>query len=141
MTNGTVYRWLRIDGVTPFAEASEIGFSYDVGWQFLSFGGDGADGKSPEDYLVYLTAGRTPCPWRLRFRMWLRCLTAWRASWPSLGDLYLDIVMITSGTAPTATVTIRCTSRFPNFEERLRTNKEALDQLDSELGSDPADQR
>ncbi len=133
VTNGTVYRWLRIDGVTPFAEASEIGFSYDVGWQFLSFGGDGADGKSPEDYLVYLTAGPHTLSMEVTLSDVAEVFDRLEDIVASLGDLYLDIVMITSD-SPDRNRDYTLHKQIPNFEERLRTNKEALDQLDSELG-------
>lgn len=50
--NGESYRWLKIDGKTPFAEAQNLKFSYKPQWQFSAM--SDTDGTP---YLIWLKAG------------------------------------------------------------------------------------
>ena len=35
--NGSAYRWLKIDGKTPFEEMKAVGFPYKTAWQYQDF--------------------------------------------------------------------------------------------------------
>ena len=52
VTDGLVYRNLKIDGKTPFYEAGNRPFAYSSKWQFEEF-----KDEEGSDYLIYLTAG------------------------------------------------------------------------------------
>ncbi|MCF7924411.1 MAG: extracellular solute-binding protein [Candidatus Izimaplasma sp.] len=49
--NAAVFRTLKVNGKIPFAEATNIKFEYDTGWQNVTVG----DGENP--YLIYLESG------------------------------------------------------------------------------------
>lgn len=133
VTNGSVYRWLKVDGKTPFIEASEIAFAYDVGWQFQTLGKKDEKGKDVEDYLLYLEEGERIFSLSVTLSDIAEVFSRLEEIVASLGDLYLDIVMITSDN-PDANRDYELHKQIPGFEETLRTNKEKLDQLESELG-------
>lgn len=86
----SVYRWLRIDGKTPFSEAKEVPFSYAFDWEKAYF----AD-KNNVPYLIYLSAGKhqislTATPGKITEVIDILNDTVNR-----LSDLYVDITMIT----------------------------------------------
>lgn len=91
-----VYRDLKIDGKTPFAEAANVGFSYTYKWQETTF----ADQKG-NPYYVWFDAGKhtislTVVPGEIaEIRDLLKEATA------EIGDLYIDITMITGETVDT----------------------------------------
>ena len=133
VTEGSVYRWLKVDGKTPFVEASEIGFAYDVGWQFQTLGTKDAKGKDAEDYLLYLEEGEREISLTVTLSDIAEVFARLEEIVASLGDLYLDIVMITSD-SPDANRDYQLHKQIPNFVEILETNRTKLDQLESELG-------
>ncbi len=91
-----VYRDLKIDGKTPFAEAANVGFSYTYEWKETTF----ADQKG-NPYYVWFDAGKhtislTVVPGEIaEIRDLLKEATA------EIGDLYIDITMITGETVDT----------------------------------------
>ena len=91
-----VYRDLKIDGKTPFAEAGNVGFSYTYKWQETVF----AD-KNDQPYYVWFDEGKhtislTVVPGEIaEIRDLLKEATA------EIGDLYIDITMITGETVDT----------------------------------------
>ena len=133
VTNGSVYRWLRVDGKTPFAEASEIGFGYKVGWQFQTLGEVDSKGKPVEDYLIYLEKGTHTLSLSVTLSDIAEVFDRLAKVVFSLGDLYLDIVMITSD-SPDANRDYELHKQIPDFQKILTENKAQLDQLDAELG-------
>lgn len=88
-----VYRSLKIDGVSPFAEAEQIGFSYSYKWEEYVF-----SDKKNNPYLIYMPAGKhtlslTVVPGEISE---VRDLL--KESVAELGALYIDITMITGET-------------------------------------------
>ena len=57
LVNGESWRWLKIDGKTPFAEAKEIKFPYGTGWEYYTLGEQNEDGETTTPYYVYLEGG------------------------------------------------------------------------------------
>ena len=53
LVNGESWRWLKIDGKTPFTEAQSLKFPYGTKWEYYTF----ADDKE-NPYYIYLDAGR-----------------------------------------------------------------------------------
>ena len=88
-----VYRSLKIDGVSPFKEAQEIGFTYSYKWEQSVF-----SNKKGTPYLIYLPAGKhtlslTVVPGEIsEVRDLLKDSVA------ELSSLYIDITMITGET-------------------------------------------
>ncbi len=131
VTNGQTYRWLKIDGKTPFAEASEIAFPYGSGWSFKELGSEGEDAKP---YTVYLEAGKHTMSMAVTLGDVAEVFDRLEAIVNSLGDLYLDMVMIT-GESPDPNRDYELHKQIPGFEETLATNYELLVKLGEEIGT------
>ncbi len=134
VTNGQTYRWLKIDGKTPFAEASEIAFPYGTGWRFKHLGEQNADGEDTDPYLVYLEAGKHTMTMSVTLGDVAEVFSRLETIVNSLGALYLDMVMIT-GESPDANRDYELHKQIPGFEETLQTNHEQLMALGEEIGT------
>ncbi len=131
VTNGDTYRWLRIDGKTPFEEATEIAFPYEVGWNFKPMQ-IVRDGQS-EDALIYLTAGTHTASLTVSLADVAEVFARLEKVVNSLGALYLDIVMITSE-SPDPQRDYELHKQIPGFIETLNQNEEELTELANEIG-------
>lgn len=127
VTNGKSFRNLKIDGKTPFAEAAEIGFDYGNGWQFESF----CD-KDKNDYLFYLTKGEHELSLTATLSNVADVIGQLNKIVGELGDLYLDIIMIT-GESPDANRDYELHKQIPEFVDVLKTSKEKLEEMLKEL--------
>ncbi len=93
---GKTYRSLTVDGETPFAEAQAIGFTYNDNWQQSVY--SDADGNP---YMIYLAGGSHEIALTVvagdiaEVRSYLTDAVA------ELGELYIDITMITGETVDT----------------------------------------
>lgn len=91
--NASTYRTLRIDGEIPFKEAEEIPFGYSTNWETSTF-----SDANKKPYLVYLTEGDHIISLTVTsgpiydVSMLLKEIVA------ELGDIYMDITMITGET-------------------------------------------
>ncbi len=131
VTNGDTYRWMKIDGKTPFTEATEIAFPYEVGWRFKELQLV-KDGQS-EDMLVYLSEGPHTVSMTVSLADVAEVFSRLEKVVNSLGALYLDIVMITSE-SPDPQRDYELHLQIPGFEETLKTNYEELTKLAEEIG-------
>ena len=127
--NAQVYRWMRIDGKTPFAEASRVAFPYGIKWQFCSF----AD-KEKNDYLIYLEKGKHTLSLAVTLADTAEVFERLKSVVTSLGNLYIDMVMIT-GDTPDVNRDYELHKQIPGFKDTLIENMEKLSRLDSEIGS------
>lgn len=127
--NGNAYRWLKIDGKTPFEEATKLGFSYKTAWQYKDIENDDS-----EDYLFYLTEGThtlsldTTLAGIADIYDRLNVITA------DVGELYLDIVMIT-GETPDANRDYELYKQIPKYEEKLKGFYNDLTEISKILNS------
>lgn len=128
-TDGTVYRTLKIDGKTPFVEAKEIPFKYKSGWQFNSF-----KNERDEDLLIYLEKGKHTLSLAVTLADVSEICAELNKISSSIGDLYLDIVMIT-GETPDANRDYELHRQIPNFEKVLEENSDRLKALSKSLDS------
>ncbi len=127
--NGDAYRWLKIDGETPFKEASKIGFSYKTAWQYKTLGNE--DGEA---YLFYLTKGKHELSLAVTLadvadiyeRLYKLC--------SDIGDTYLSIVMIT-GETPDSNRDYELYKQIPNYEETLKGYYDDLAAISNDLNS------
>ncbi|MCQ2454979.1 MAG: extracellular solute-binding protein [Clostridia bacterium] len=122
-----VYRSLKIDGETPFAEAENVGFKYSYDWQQLFF-----SNRNEKPYLIYLTAGTheislTVVPGEVNnVRNKLKDAVA------ELGKLYVDITMIT-GESVDIYRDYNLFEQIPDMQERLKSIYMTLNSASKEL--------
>lgn len=127
--NGNAYRWLKIDGKTPFAEATKIGFSYKTAWQYK----DIADANG-DAYLFYLTKGKHELSLSVTLADVAALYEKLNKICVDIGDLYLDIVMIT-GESPDANRDYELYKQIPEFEEKLQGFYDDLTNISKELNA------
>lgn len=127
VTEGEVYRWLKIDGKTPFAEASNISFPYSTKWQFKEFSDD-----KTGDYLIYLTKGEHTLSLAVTLSDIAEVFGRLQKIVSPLGDLYLDIVMIT-GETPDANRDYELHKQIPDFEKILDEAYSNIDDLMADI--------
>ncbi|MBE6727861.1 MAG: extracellular solute-binding protein [Ruminococcaceae bacterium] len=127
--NGNAYRWLKIDGKTPFKEAAKLGFSYKTAWQYKDI--ENADG---EDYLFYLTEGKHTLSLDVTLAGIADIYDKLNDITADVGELYLDIVMIT-GETPDANRDYELYKQIPDFEEKLKVFYNDLTKISNELNS------
>lgn len=125
--NSQSYRWLKIDGKTPFEEAKNISFDYSTKWQFLTL----SDNNGEDCYIWLDKGGHT-----LSLEVTLGDIAPYykRLSeiTKSLGDVYTQVVQIT-GDTPDAGRDYELFKAIPDFEEILTENKDALLQLAEDI--------
>lgn len=127
--NGETYRWLKIDGETPFEEAERIGFAYKTAWQYKTL----SDG-SGSDYLFYLEKGKHTLSLAVTLAGVSEICSKLGTLCSEIGDLYLDIVMIT-GESPDANRDYELYKQIPSFEEMLGKFNSELTALSKELNA------
>ena len=92
LVNGESWRWLKIDGKTPFTEAQSLKFPYGTKWEYYTF----ADDKE-NPYYIYLDAGREHT---ISMEVTVGDMSEYFYELDKiveiLGDEYIKIVMITS---------------------------------------------
>ena len=127
VTDGLVYRNLKIDGKTPFYEAGDIPFAYSSKWQFKEF-----KDEEGNDYLIYLTAGSHKLSLSVTLSDTAEVFKRLKEVVSALGDLYLDIVMIT-GEDPDTNRDYELHKQIPEFEETLTDSLKKLNALSKDL--------
>ena len=128
VTDGEVYRWLKIDGETPFLEAADISFSYSTKWQFKEFADD------DKDYLIYLSKGEHELSLEVTLSDIAEVFGRLQKIVSPLGDLYLDIVMIT-GETPDANRDYELHNQIPDFEKILNDAYTQINKLTADIGT------
>lgn len=117
-----VYRDLKIDGVSPFKQAKEIGFAYSFNWKETVF-----SDKNENPYYIYLPEGKhtislTVVPGEIE-----NVRNTLKQAVTDVGDLYIDITTITGETVDTYR-DYDLFGQISDMEERLKTiRKELLD--------------
>ncbi len=125
--NGVTYRKLTIDGKTPFKEAEAIPFEYDYKWQQKYF-----SDENNTPYLIYLSEGKHKIELSVvagEIGSVRRLLTDAIAL---LGDLYLDINMITGETVDTYR-DYELFAQITDMEQRLNEVADTLREADKIL--------
>lgn len=121
--NGVSYRHIRIDGCTPFEEAAHIAFPYCIDWRFYEFSDENGDG-----YYFYLTKGKHELSMSVTMGETAEAYRRIKAVTTELGNLYIDIVMIT-GESPSANRDYELFKQIPDFMEILKNNYTELQNL------------
>lgn len=110
--NGESYRWLKIDGETPFTEAKLLRFSYDPSWDYFEMG----DGENP--YYIWLDEGKHTLSLEVTLGDLAEFYDRLNKMVAELGNMYLKIVMIT-GETPDANRDYELFRQIPGFNETL----------------------
>ena len=125
--NGESYRWLKIDGKTPFAEAQNLKFSYKPQWQFSAM--SDTDGTP---YLIWLKAGDHQLSLEGTLGDMAPLYRRLSELVSSLGDEYMKMVMIT-GESPDMNRDYELFRQVPDFEKTLQRNLDALTSLAQDM--------
>ena len=125
--NSESYRWLKIDGKTPFAQAESISFAYSSGWRFKSLCDD-----SGNDCAVWLESGEHTLSLEVTLGNIAPYYNRLSEITRSLGNEYNKIVQITGDTPDTGR-DYELFKSIPDFEKTLSDNKEALLKLADDM--------
>ena len=125
--NGSVYRWLKIDGKTPFAEARSLDFDYKSGWQKEFF----ADSEG-NPYLFYLEKGEHTLSLTVTLGEMSSYYQRFEKIVEVLGNKYLEINMIT-GETPDANRDYELFKQIPDLEKVLTEQYDALNSLTKDM--------
>lgn len=126
LVNGESWRWLRIDGKTPFEEAKSLRFAYGTNWQAYEF----AD--NDEDYYIWLEAGNHTLSLENTLGDFSSAYAKLDEATTVIGNLYLQIVMIT-GETPDTNRDYELFNQIPDFNETLISAKAQLEELVDEI--------
>lgn len=126
VVNGESIRWLKIDGKTPFEEAKQIRFTYNTGWKDYTFG----DGENP--YYIWLEAGKHTVSMEVSLGDMADAYHKLNEIVQTLGDMYLQIVMITSEN-PDTNRDYELFRQIPTFTSTLEQAEKDLEALVKEM--------
>ena len=121
--NGNAYRSLKIDGKTPFKEAKAITFGYDINWKFKEF-----SDVDDEPYLFYLTKGEHTLSLSVTLGPTADFYARLKEVTQTLGDLYIDMVMIT-GETPDKNRDYELHKQIPDFLETLKNTNKTINDI------------
>ncbi len=127
LVNGTSYRWLKIDGETPFEEAKTLSFPYGTDWKYYTFGKN-----SSNPYYVYLEAGPHTISLEVTVADQSEYFNRLKELVDILGDEYIKIVMIT-GESPDVNRDYDLDKQIPNFLETLKSLSSELGKLSKDM--------
>lgn len=125
--NGSTYRCLTIDGETPFTECEEIPFSYCTGWGKCDFEKD-----ADNPYLIYFEKGTHEIGLTVTNGPIAVISSLLTDVVSSLGDLYMDITMIT-GDSPDTYRDYALFDQIPNMEKSIKSSLNRLNQASKNL--------
>lgn len=112
-------------GKLRLPEAEILEFPYGVGWAFFTFGGD-------EPYRIYLEAGDHELSLAVTLAELSDVVSKMETLCEKLGDLYLDMVMIT-GTDVDVYRDYDLYRQIPNFIESLNAYRQSISELENEV--------
>lgn len=111
---GSVYRWLKIDGKTPFDEAKSISFNYSY-----DFERDAFKNSKNEPYLIYLSEGKHEISLTATLGKMYNVTASLNNTVSLISDLYLDIIMVTGQTIDVSR-DYELFKQVPEMEDRLK---------------------
>ncbi len=129
LVNGNSYRWLKIDGATPFAEAKNLVFPYGTSWEYYTLG---EDEENP--YYVYLDEGEHTISMEVTVGKMAEYFHEFSQIVDILGDEYIKIVMITSE-SPDLNRDYELDKQIPDFLDTLEDVSERLGNLSADMKS------
>ena len=128
LVNGSSKRWLKIDEKTPFNEAKSLNFEYGTGWRFFEMG----DKDTP--YFIYLEKGMHSLSLEVTLAENSELYGRLYNNVNKLGDLYLQIVMIT-GENPDINYDYELFRQIPDFNKTLGAVSDSLVSIADDMKS------
>lgn len=122
LVGGESWRILKIDGKSPFDEAKELRFNYDTGWQYFELGNE------KEPYYIYLDEGEHTLSLEVTLGELSEFYDRLNKAVTALGDMYLEIVMIT-GETPDTNRDYELFNQIPEFTEVLTDVSKELNSI------------
>lgn len=129
LINCNTYRSLKVDGEIPFIEAEEISFAYGTSWQNKTFADENGNA-----YMIYLEAGTREISLEATPGPVAQVSQLLNDSVAELGDLYMDITMITGETVDNYR-SYDLFNSVSNMEERITACYENLKKATETLES------
>ncbi len=124
--NGESWRWMKIDGKTPFEEAKGVRFAYDTQWKYFEFG----DGENA--YYIWLDKGTHTMSMSVTLGALADYYDRLNKITTALGDMYLQIVMIASEN-PDVNRDYELFRQIPEFNQVLTDASTDLKSLVSDM--------
>lgn len=129
LVNGESYRWLKIDGKTPFAEAKTLTFPYGTSWKHKTL----AD-EQDNPYYFYLESGKHTISMEVTVGGMSEYFYELSKIVDILGDEYIKVVMITSE-SPDLNRDYELDKQIPGFLDTLKNASERLGKLSDSMKS------
>lgn len=126
--NAESWRWLKIDGKTPFEEAKGIRFPYCAKWDFYEFANGG------EPYYIWLDEGSHTLTLEVTMGAMSEYFHRLSGIVEKLGDKYIDIVKIT-GASPDLNLDYELFNQIPDLNDTFTDCKKSLNSLAEDLES------
>lgn len=111
---GSVYRWLKIDGKTPFEEAKSISFNYSYDFERDTF-----KNSKNKPYLIYLSEGKHEISLTATLGKMYDVTASLNNTVSLISELYLDIIMVTGQTIDVSR-DYELFKQVPKMDERLK---------------------
>ena len=127
LVNGESFRWLKIDGETPFEEAKNLTYAYDTGWKYETFAS-----KDETPFYFYLEAGPHTLSMTATTGRQAQYIARLSDIVDVIADEYIKIIMITSET-PDLNRDYELFNQIPNFTETLTKCREDLTNLANDI--------
>ncbi len=121
--NGESWRWLKIDGKTPFEEAKAIRFAYDTEWRDYTL--ESGEGKKATPYYIWLEKGTHTLSLTVTLGELADAYDRLYDIVQDIGDMYLQIVMITSEN-PDINRSYELFRQIPTFTDVLTNSSKEL---------------
>ncbi len=129
LVNGNSYRWLKIDGKTPFTEAKNLVFPYGTSWEYYTLG---KDEENP--YYIYLDEGEHTISMEVTVGKMADYFHEFSQIVDILGDEYIKVVMITSE-SPDLNRDYDLDKQIPGFLDTLKDVSKRLGKLSNDMTS------
>ena len=133
LVNGESWRWLKIDGKTPFEEAKSLKFPYGTSWEYYTIGEQDEENEVVKPYYIYLEAGKTHT---LSMEVTVGEISEYfhelSQIFDLLGDKYMQIVMIT-GETPDLSRDYDLNQQIPDLTEVLTSCRDRLEVLANKM--------
>ena len=121
--NGESWRWLKIDGKTPFEEAKSLRFPYSAKWDYYTFSDSDED-----EYYIWFDEGKHELSLTVTLGELAKYYDEFSKIVSILGDEYIKIVMIT-GENPDVGRDYELFKQIPNFNDTLNSCNKRIQSL------------
>ena len=125
VVNGRVFRWMKIDGETPFRETENLAFQYGTSWKWKTLGED-------TPYEFYLEEGKHTLTLGVTLSEMADYYKELSDIVSTLGDEYLKIAMIT-GDTPDPARDYELFKQIPEMEEEFLHCVERMEALAKDM--------